>query len=41
MAGPQEFHLWWPSYYVGRADNASGETIRRYIERCEHVTKKR
>ena len=28
-------HLWSPSYYV------STETIRRYIERCEHVTKRR
>lgn len=33
--------LWSPSYYVGTAGNVSAETIRRYIERCEHVTKRR
>lgn len=34
-------HLWSPSYYVGTAGNVSAETIQRYIERCEHVTKRR
>ncbi len=34
-------HLWSPSYYVGTAGNVSAKTIRRYIERCEHVTKRR
>jgi putative transposase len=34
-------HLWSPSYYVGTAGNVSAETIRRYIERCEHVTRRR
>jgi putative transposase len=34
-------NLWSPSYYVGTAGNVSAETIRRYIERSEHVTKRR
>jgi putative transposase len=34
-------HLWSPSYDVGTAGNVSAETIRRYIERSEHVTKRR
>ena len=34
-------HLWSPSYYVGTAGNVSAETIRRYIERSEHVTRRR
>lgn len=34
------WHLWWPSYYVGTAGHVSAETIRRYIERSEHVTKR-
>ncbi len=34
-------HLWSPSYYVGTAGNVSADTIRRYIERCEHVTTRR
>lgn len=34
-------HLWSPSYYVGTAGHVSAETIRRYIERSEHVTKRR
>ncbi len=33
-------HLWSPSY-VGTAGHGSAETLRRYIERCEHVTKRR
>lgn len=33
--------LWSPSYYVGTAGNVSAETIRRYIERTEHVNKRR
>jgi REP-associated tyrosine transposase len=34
-------HLWSPSYYVGTAGHVSAGTIRRYIERSEHVTKRR
>jgi putative transposase len=34
-------HLWAPSYYVGTAGNVSAETIQRYIERNEHVTRRR
>ncbi len=34
-------HLWSPSYYVGTAGSVSAETIRRYIQRCEHVTNRR
>jgi putative transposase len=34
-------HLWSPSYYVGTAGTVSAETIRRYIERSEHVTRRR
>ncbi len=34
-------HPWSPSYYVGTAGNVSAETIRRYIKRSEHVTKRR
>lgn len=34
-------HLWSPSYFVGTAGNVSAETIRLYIERTEHVTKRR
>ncbi len=34
-------HLWLPSYYVGTAGNVSAETICRYIERSEHITKRR
>jgi putative transposase len=34
-------NLWSPSYYVGTAGNVSAETIRNYIERSEHVTKRR
>ena len=33
--------LWSPSYYVGTAGNVSAETIRRYIERTEHITTRR
>jgi putative transposase len=33
--------LWSPSYYLGTAGNLSAETIRRYIERSEHVTQRR
>jgi putative transposase len=33
--------LWSPSYHVGTAGKVSAETIRRYIERSEHVTKRR
>jgi len=29
--------LWSPSYYVGTAGQVSAETIRRYIERTEHI----
>ena len=34
-------HLWAPSYYVGTAGNVSAETIQRYIERSEHVARRR
>jgi putative transposase len=34
-------HLWSPSYYVGTAGNVSAETIQRYIERSEHIAKRR
>lgn len=34
-------HLWSPSYYLGTAGNVRAETIRRYIERSAHVTKRR
>lgn len=34
-------HLWSPSYYVGTAGTVSAATIQRYIERSEHVTKRR
>jgi len=34
-------NLWSPSYYVGTAGNVGAETIQRYIERSEHVTKRR
>ena len=34
-------HLWSPSYYVGTAGTLSATTIERYIERAEHVTKRR
>lgn len=30
-------HLWSPSCYVGTTDNISAETIRKYIERTEHI----
>lgn len=34
-------HLWAPSYYVGTAGQVSAKTIRRYIERSEHVSARR
>jgi putative transposase len=34
-------HLWSPSYYVVTAGSVSAATIQRYIERSEHVTKRR
>ncbi len=34
-------HLWAPSYYAGTAGNVSAEIIQRYIERSEHVTRRR
>jgi putative transposase len=30
-------HLWAPSYYAGTAGNVSSTTIKRYIERSEHI----
>lgn len=33
--------LWSPSYYVGTAGSVSAETIRRYIERTEHIKGRR
>lgn len=34
-------HLWSPTYYVGTTGNVSAETIRRYIERTEHIKGRR
>ena len=34
-------HLWSPSYYVGTAGNVNAETIRKYIERTEHIQGRR
>ncbi|HGJ5882022.1 IS200/IS605 family transposase [Arsenophonus sp.] len=34
-------NLWSPSYYVGTAGNVSAQTIQCYIERSEHVNKRR
>jgi putative transposase len=34
-------HLWSPSYYVGTAGQVSARTIRAYIERSEHMQKRR
>jgi len=34
-------HLWSPSYYVGTAGAVSAQIIQLYIERSEHVTKRR
>ena len=34
-------HLWAPSFYVGTAGQVSAQTIRRYIERTEHVRTRR
>lgn len=34
-------HFWSTSYYVGTAGNVSAETIRKYIERSEHMQKRR
>ena len=31
-------HLWAPSYYVGTAGEVSAETIKKYIERTEHLS---
>ena len=33
--------LWSPSYYAGTAGQVSAETIRRYIERTEHIRGRR
>ena len=33
--------LWSPSYYAGTAGNVSAETIKKYIERAEHLKGKR
>jgi putative transposase len=30
-------NLWSPSYYAGTAGNVSAETIKKYIERVEHI----
>jgi len=37
----REGHLWAPSYYVGTAGQVSAKTIRRYIERSEHVSSRK
>ena len=34
-------HLWAPSFYLGTAGQVSAQTIRRYIERTEHVRTRR
>jgi putative transposase len=34
-------HLWSPSYYVGTAGDVSADTIRKYIERNEHIKGRR
>ena len=34
-------HLWAPSYYAGTAGTVSAQTIKRYIERTEHVRTRR
>lgn len=31
-------HLWAPSFYVGTAGKVSATTIKRYIERTEHIS---
>lgn len=31
-------HLWAPSFYVGTAGQVSANTIKRYIERTEHIS---
>jgi putative transposase len=31
-------HLWAPSFYVGTSGQVSANTIKRYIERTEHVS---
>lgn len=31
-------HLWAPSFYVGTAGQVSAATIKRYIERTEHIS---
>lgn len=34
-------HLWAPSFYVGTEGHVSAATIKRYIERTEHVSARR
>lgn len=34
-------HLWAPSFYVGTAGKVSAATIKRYIERTEHISARR
>jgi len=34
-------HMWAPSFYIGTAGSVSAETIRRYIERTEHIRARR
>lgn len=34
-------HLWAPSFDIGTAGHVSAETIRRYIERTEHIESRR
>lgn len=36
-----EGHLWSPSYYAGTAGNVSANTIKKYIERTEHIRGRR
>lgn len=34
-------HLWAPSFYIGTAGQVSANTIKRYIERTEHISSRR
>jgi putative transposase len=34
-------HLWSPSYYVDTTGSVSAQTIRNYVERSEHMEKRR
>ncbi|MDR1545204.1 MAG: IS200/IS605 family transposase [Deltaproteobacteria bacterium] len=34
-------HVWSPSYYIATSGNISAEIIKKYIERCEHIKKRK